>query len=251
MFELKLGCIPDSKDKRDYPYCLKPIEIPNRKDLSETGYDIRPVYKQNYSDCVWNALLQVIHFIRCKEKLPIVNQSRLFGYNLTRILENSLNSDCGCMIRDAIKVAFKNGVCPEDDFPYKNELLYKEPPKKAYEDALNYQTLEYRRLNNTIIQEIKNVIASGYPFLGGLMLYSGVYSEEFYKTGKLQYPSPEEYPVGGHGLSFFGYNDKVRRFFGPNSWGLDFGVSGWFSVPYDYITDSDLAMDFWTIIKSE
>ena len=32
-----------------------------------------------------------------------------------------------------------------------------------------------------------------------------------------------------------------------NSWGTGWGMKGFFTIPYNYLTDSDLASDFWTV----
>jgi C1A family cysteine protease len=32
-----------------------------------------------------------------------------------------------------------------------------------------------------------------------------------------------------------------------NSWGADWGQNGYFSMPYEYLTDPHLASDLWTV----
>jgi len=44
-----------------------------------------------------------------------------------------------------------------------------------------------------------------------------------------------------------GYNDSVQRFLVRNSWGSAWGVGGYFTIPYAYLTDGNLADDFWVI----
>ena len=41
--------------------------------------------------------------------------------------------------------------------------------------------------------------------------------------------------------------DSARRFVVRNSWGKTWGLHGYFSMPYAYLTDNNLADDIWTI----
>ena len=53
--------------------------------------------------------------------------------------------------------------------------------------------------------------------------------------------------LGGHAVLAMGYDDAHRRFLVRNSWGTDWGQAGHFTMPYGYLTDSNLSDDFWTI----
>ena len=44
-----------------------------------------------------------------------------------------------------------------------------------------------------------------------------------------------------------GYDDASQRFIVRNSWGTAWGRQGYFTMPYAYLTDSNLSADFWTI----
>jgi len=44
-----------------------------------------------------------------------------------------------------------------------------------------------------------------------------------------------------------GYDDVSQRFTVRNSWGTTWGLAGYFTMPYAYLTNGKLASDFWTI----
>ena len=44
-----------------------------------------------------------------------------------------------------------------------------------------------------------------------------------------------------------GYDDAKQWFIIRNSWGTGWGMKGYFTLPYAYVTDASLASDFWTM----
>jgi C1A family cysteine protease len=53
--------------------------------------------------------------------------------------------------------------------------------------------------------------------------------------------------LGGHAVLAVGYDDNAQRFIVRNSWGRRWGIAGYFTMPYAYLADDNLAADFWTI----
>jgi C1A family cysteine protease len=60
-------------------------------------------------------------------------------------------------------------------------------------------------------------------------------------------PATGEKVVGGHAVMAVGYDDAHHRFLVRNSWGTGWGQEGYFTIPYAYLTNSNLSDDFWTI----
>ena len=74
---------------------------------------------------------------------------------------------------------------------------------------------------------------------------------EVEKTGVVPMPAPHEKVVGGHAVVAVGYDDSAQRVIVRNSWGPAWGQAGYFTMPYDYITNPTLAADMWTIRREE
>ena len=57
--------------------------------------------------------------------------------------------------------------------------------------------------------------------------------------------------LGGHAVMGIGYDDEKQQVIVRNSWGTGWGLSGnlsgYFAMPYEFISDSNLAWDFWTV----
>jgi C1A family cysteine protease len=45
-----------------------------------------------------------------------------------------------------------------------------------------------------------------------------------------------------------GYDLATERFTVANSWGTGWGQSGFFTIPFAYLTNTDLAEDFWMVM---
>ena len=91
------------------------------------------------------------------------------------------------------------------------------------------------------------LLASGYPFVFGFSVYTEFENDTAAKTGEINMPGPKEKLLGGHAVVAVGYDDSTQRFIVRNSWGSWWGIKGYFTMPYAYLTDSNLYDDFWTI----
>jgi C1A family cysteine protease len=67
------------------------------------------------------------------------------------------------------------------------------------------------------------------------------------KSGIMPMPAASEQVVGGHAVVAAGFDDSKQAILVRNSWGSAWGKSGYFWMPYAYISNTNLADDFWTI----
>jgi C1A family cysteine protease len=249
----RYGWVPDLPDARDYMYAA-PVEmmakLPSKVDLRP---NCPPVYDQGQlGSCTGNAIAGAVQFDREKQKLkPDFVPSRLFIYYGERVIEGTVNSDAGAQIRDGIKVVAKQGVPPETDWPYDITKFADKPPPKAFTDALKDLAVSYSRVSQNLGQ-MKGCLASGFPFVFGFTVYDSFESQQVAQTGVVPMPASGESVLGGHAVVAVGYDDGQQRFIVRNSWGTGWGMQGYFTIPYAYLTDTGLASDFWTIrlIKS-
>ena len=244
----KYGWLPDLPDARDHLYAA-PMAVLSKLPAS---VDLRPkcppVYDQGQlGSCTGNAIAGAIQFGRRKAKQkPDFVPSRLFIYYNERVIEHTVNTDAGAQIRDGIKCAVNQGACNEKTWPYNIAQFTKQPPAAAYQEAKKYQVTSYSRVTQTLSQ-LKGCLANGYPFVFGFTVYESFESQQVAQTGVMTMPAPKEKVVGGHAVLAVGYDDASQSFIIRNSWGPGWGQKGYFTMPYAYITESNLADDFWTI----
>src|SRR5215468_12337959 len=104
------GWMPDLPDNRDHLYAAplaKLRVLPNKVDLRR---HCPKVYNQGQiGSCTANAIAAAIEFDRKKQKLSDFVPSRLFIYYNERVMEHTVSTDAGAMIRDGIKSVAKQG----------------------------------------------------------------------------------------------------------------------------------------------
>jgi C1A family cysteine protease len=250
--ERGLGWIPDLPDIRDHdtPTPMV-IELPDhvRLDLDPA---MPPVYDQlRLGSCTANALASAIEFDVRRQGLTDFMPSRLFIYFCERVLEHSVAWDAGAMIRDGAKVLHKIGVPHETTWPYDISRFTEKPPPEAYAEAKNTKAVSYGRVSR---YAMKNVLASGTPFVVGFSVYSN-----FYRIGDDGMMSmPEGDLIGGHAVKACGYDTIDRNGTGDpfpgglcyrvrNSWNVDWADGGYFWMPAPYLQSTRLSSDFWAI----
>jgi C1A family cysteine protease len=205
------------------------------------------VYNQGLlGSCTANAIAAAIEFDRMKQGLEDFVPSRLFIYYNERVIEGTVKFDFGAMLRDGIKSVASQGVCPEPEWPYDISKFAERPPAKAYRDAEKDRAVSYQTLIQDLNQ-MKGCLASGYPFIFGFTVYESFESQEVAQTGHAPMPGPNERAVGGHAVMAVGYHDASQTFLVRNSWGTEWGIAGYFTLPYTYLLQPGLAKDLWTI----
>ena len=244
------GWVPDLPDHRDILYsAVRPVPaaLPPLVDLRP---HCPPVENQgDLGSCTGNALSGALEFLERKDKVRFVNLSRLFIYYNERVIEHSVKSDSGAMIRDGIKTLKKQGVCSERKWPYVVSKFAVKPGPACYQEGLEHQILSYQRI--VTLDQMRACLAEGFPFVFGFTVYESFESQHVARSGVVPLPQAGERVMGGHAVLGVGYDDAERRFIVRNSWGANWGLKGYFTMPYAYLGDRDLSDDFWVIRRAE
>jgi C1A family cysteine protease len=261
----RYGWKPDLPDFRDRTYSAPPPPAGGLPPLVDMRAQCPAVYDQGQlGSCTANAIGGDFEFNQIKEKAPhIWRPSRLFIYYNERVIENDVSQDAGAQIRDGIKSVNTQGACSEDLWTYSDDTasadpkFAQKPPPDCYAEGLTHLASTYASVPQVAVQ-IKGCLASGYPMVFGFTVYESFESQAVASSGLLSMPGTNEQVVGGHAVLAVGYNDTatVQNPDGTtstgmvlvrNSWGASWGQAGYFWMPYDYITNPNLASDLWTI----
>jgi C1A family cysteine protease len=244
----RYGWLPDLPDKRDLMYAA-PFEpgqaLPPSMDLRSS---CPPVYDQGQlGSCTANSIAAALEFDQMKQgETAVFAPSRLFIYYNERAIEGTVNSDSGAQIRDGMKSVGNQGACSEDTWPYDITKFEVKPSDTCYQQALQHRAILYKRIVQDLGQ-LKGCLASGYPFVFGFTVYQSFESDAVAQSGHAPMPGADEKALGGHAVMAVGYDDANNWFIIRNSWGPGWGMQGYFTLPYDYVTSSNLADDFWTV----
>lgn len=243
------GCRRDTKDARDVIFKPRTTRMPSEVDLRSC---IPPVMNQGpIGSCTGHGVTGAFRYLRIKAGKSDIPLSRLQNYYDAREIEDCTSSDAGAEIRDNIKAAAKLGIAREELWPYEIHRFAERPPPVVYENALNYQAIEFQRVPvNTAA--IKQVLADGFPVVIGVSLYDSFEGLEVERTGVVPMPDLDvEGLAGGHCMLVVGFGQLEGYFTVRNSWGADWGASGDCYMPYSYLGSISYGSDYWVVREAE
>lgn len=244
------GWVPDRPDPRDH---IKALTIEEAATPLPDHHSLRskmpPVYDQGQlGSCTANAIGGCVQYQQLKEKEAEGQEvpSRLFIYWNERDIEGTTQSDSGAQIRDGMKVIGSIGAPAEVDWPYDINKFTVKPPANAFSDALKY-TAKYGR----VAQSSHSFMASTYfgrPVVFGFTVFESF--EEIGSDGIMPMPRiNREEVLGGHAVMIIGYKNINNQLYFEvrNSWGPEWGDSGYFWMPATYAIDPSYCSDFWHV----
>lgn len=252
----------------------------------DTGSELPPMvdlrkYNSSVKDqgavgaCVGFATAAMDEFFKKKKYGQMRNGSGIYIYKVGRVKEG-WQGDTGLYCRSGVGALRTHGIVPQEFYERDMRLWDssdgrwdKEPDAMAIGWAQNYQLIKYLRLDpdgpagDQIVQSLKKSIANSYGFLFGFNCYDSLTHEETNNTGNVPFPVAGEDLIGGHAVFACGYDDGVEiaspysesskttgAFLFKNSWGPNWGESGYGRIPYEYFKQK-LADDCYTITRAE
>lgn len=265
IIQRKLGWKKQTEDVRDFKVAhlslVKelPKIIPASVNLRKWCSGIQD--QGELGSCTANAWAGLLQFNENKYQnvaKKYFNMSRLFIYYNERVIEGTIHEDSGAQLRDGAKAIANYGVPPEYDWPYITNKFDVTPTPAVYTVAFQNHIHSYYSLDSISPQRtllnLKTCIASGEPFVFGFSVYDSFMSDAVANTGIMPMPNLKTEQIqGGHAVMGVGYNDAEQRVLVRNSWGPNWGLkgvnAGYFTMPYAFISNPQMASDFWTLIK--
>lgn len=247
---MKYCCRRDLPDKRDFIFQVTsvsqlPSQLPSHFALTE--YLPAILNQGGLGSCVSNEVSNALKFCLAKEHCSFVIQpSRLFIYYFGRVIQNSpSDQDTGLTIRNGIQAVAKYGACDEVNWPYDISQFSVKPNDQTIKEALlSIPMFKYVSVPKSI-DLMKAAIFQGYPIVFGMAVYESFEYADTWKTGNVPIPKSTEKCLGGHCVAAYGWIDETQCFVMMNSWGEQYGLKGWFYLPYSYVLN--YAFDFWQI----
>ncbi len=255
------------KKKQSNKPVFKAPEVENLPKYGSVKQYCPVPYNQSYGDCTANA------FCHCYKLLANKNNtsdkhwepSRLFVYYQERVAENigvdpSTLQDTGADVVDGETFAQTHGICSEYLYPYSSPID-STPSQQAMANCSKHKIKSHSliSIDDNLLTNIKKTIISGYPVLLAIAVYASFESSEVAKTGMVPMPTPVNYNdqndsrdafMGGHETLIVGYTDVTGStgnkglFTVLNSWGAKWGHDGYFYLPYDYVVNPNLGLEF-------
>lgn len=242
----KIENLNNIKRFEDYDLNIIPSPIDTRDWIAETIHpkfvldtsldlkkDLQPIRDQgNQGSCAAQSGACVKEWQEKKDINFNEYMSPQFIYNLRENFPSS-----GMYLRDLMQILQKHGSVPERDFTYGGSNRLVKPSDKLLKKAKDYIVENYAQIKS--MQGLKTALVQNGPCVIAVPVYH--FGEDMWKP-KEGFTEIQ----GGHALSIVGYNTK--GFILRNSWGEDWGNSGYAIFPYE---DWGLHWEVWTSIDAK
>lgn len=252
--EFRYGWRPSLPDPRDIR--ADPTDIPVLDQVDPRGDYMTTIYDQGHlGSCTANAVAAAIDAARIVDGEEAMYPARLAIYWLERFIEHSpANQDRGAQGRDGFKAARKYGVIPEKEWPYVDNAQdpeFSADPRNAPQWAADHWILNrpYKSVARSVF-DFKRVLSNRQTIAIGFRVPASFESKQMAETGIMAYPDPNDLTSDGHEVLVVGYlRDEPHYCLVRNSWGTNWGIGGYFLMPWVWLLEPGLTGDFRTIYR--
>lgn len=186
---------------------------------------------------------------------PVLSPACLYYEERVDILGEKITADNGAYMVDIDEALEKYGICTEALYPYPSSdksTAYKTPPSTAaIANALNYKIDAYTLINTGDTAAVKNCLRHNIPVMMGLNIYDNKrtyqYFENLNTTSYTYDPLTSSGAIisgltllGGHATPIIGYDDTKKAFKVQNSWGTEWGLNGFYYMPYSVFSSTKI-----------
>lgn len=251
-----------------HPYGWKPSLPDVGDDVADVGGlrlleevdprgDMPPVYDQGaLGSCTANAIAAALQYDCALNGEDIGVPSRLFIYYGERVREQTVLTDAGAFGRDGFKVLRKTGAPSEDLWPYEIERFTECPPEEAFKAAAENKIKHYthpglgQRVTKLDRKEaFQRVLGNRQTIAFGFTVFQS-FEEAWEEEGVMPVPEAGEAVLGGHEVLLVGYtSDYPEHALCRNSWGEDWGIGGYFYMPWSFLCDPAYCADWRSIYR--
>jgi len=253
MKKLTFGLKKSKSEPQDKLVCFftqcKQVDFPSKFSLKDR---VKQVYDQlSLNSCSANA---AANFLSLSDKHSTLkcNISRLFLYFCTRFIDkkNMLPvEDQGATLKSVFTAISSYHWIDEVKYPYEIEKVNSIPPKQVFEESITINKcpfVSYRQITQTKCSLKYSLYMCQLPILCGIMVYSN-----FMRLTKeddiLTLPAHDDELLGGHAVVIIGFDDETDTFEILNSHGSDFADGGYFRIKSNYLLNSEMAFEFYTV----
>lgn len=221
-----------SPDSRDYPYVSRRagiLNVPPPRQVDRSG-SLPPAYDQGpMPTCESNA-----GATKLAELYPGFQASRLAIHYAGRRLENTLRQNVGIETRDLLKV-LQAGVIAEAEWPYDILSIDAAPPPGS--DRRMIGTYQRIATKSDLIDHLAH---------DGCVVLSFNVPGQFMADGTFPTVGQGWDSEGWHCVVGAGYDLDRDAVFCRNSWGPDWGIRGYFWLPFSWALDDATGADIWS-----
>jgi C1A family cysteine protease len=168
---------------------------------------------------------------------PLIEPSCAYWYSNARIrIGIPSSSDSGTTLAAMTWTLANKPLVPESTWKYTAYNILRQPPNingpAAYQSN-QLTTYSKPRSNAAFVPWVKSQLLSGKCVVVGIPVYSNFELYSSLASGVI--PMPKGTFLGGHAVTITGFSDSRQVFNFVNSWGTYVGLSGLFTIPYNYI----------------